>query len=316
MRRTLPGLALFFTACTVVAPEGGSLEAVPSTDEPAAEADVDDFTIRAAGEKSFLLIDGVNMGALSYAMGGGLSAEVASEPLFGGLGKTVYNVVPEPIEIQFTTSIGPAARKWLSDTWNDGKNNSRDGEVLLGDANLKAISTLTFQDAQVDQITVSALDGASKEHLSIGVRLQPAWVEEKPASGTITAGSTKGAAVASNFKFELDGVTIPVRRIEAFTFKTTPSPGDTDFPVLKIRVAPGFAKNLLAWANDFLANGNFNNERNGRITLLKPNLSDELANIDLAGMGVRRFARVPGAMGSEYEFELYVEKMKLSFTTP
>jgi hypothetical protein len=71
---------------------------------------------------------------------------------------------------------------------------------------------------------------------------------------------------------------------------TTLQAGMVDFPALRITLSTAGADSWFDWYEDFVLNGNNGPaaEREGSITFLAPNLTDELARVDLKGLGIYR----------------------------
>ncbi len=282
-----------------------------------------------------LTLDGVNCGFLKSVEGGNITAEVIQEPVGPDyivrkhVGKPKY----EDFEIQ--VSIGSMSKplyEWIRQSWSANYRRAK-GSIVAMDFNYQPKSEQQFFEALITETTIPAMDGASKEPGYLTLKFSPEYPRPGKPSGT-----TKPDAMAekqkmflpANFRLEIAGLNCKtVSRIESFTVKQRAvrddigdardqkkEPGKLEFPNLKITLAEKGAEAWLAWHEDFVVKGNNNQdkEKSGSLTLLSPNLKDELLTIRFSNMGIFSLKPEKGEANSEairrLVAELYVEKME------
>jgi hypothetical protein len=135
--------------------------------------------------------------------------------------------------------------------------------------------------------------------------------------------------LTSNFRLDIDGIdAAKVSRIAPFVVRrpieivssggtTTLQAGMVDFPALRVTLSMSSADSWFDWYEDFVLNGNNGpaEERSGSISLLAPSL-DELARVDLAGVGIFRLTTdrdddAPPDQVPRLTAHLYSEQMTL-----
>jgi hypothetical protein len=133
----------------------------------------------------------------------------------------------------------------------------------------------------------------------------------------------------SNFALTMDGLDASrVSRIESFTVRQ-PVPAGTvgdrrqiqkelgklDFPNIKVTLAEAHAETWIKWHEDFVIKGNSGDdqEKNGAIVILSPNMQDEQFRVNLFSCGILSVAPEK-ASGTEtirkVTAELYCERME------
>ena len=292
---------------------------------------------RTFGAGRFLLeLGGVPCGFLRSVEGGAIGAEVVSvhgQTYFDEkhLGRVRY----EDFAIELDLSLDAAVYDWIANTWT-GKHQRRDGSITIVDAQLKARAENEFFQALLTEVTVPAMDAASKDVGFLTVKFAPEYTRMKKGSGaTVKSSTTKQKAwQASNFKLEIDGLDCTkVSKIEAFTFKQTivrddigevreavREPSRLDFPNLRISVAESAAQTWSDWFDDFVVKGNNDatKERQGKLTFLAPDLKKALGEVAFFNLGLFRLEREPQLAGvetvSRLRADLYCERMELSVT--
>jgi phage tail-like protein len=273
-----------------------------------------------AASRFFLTLDGVECGFLQSAEGGDAVGEVVTVP--GGAGafadKRIGAVRYEDLALQVGMSMTTDLYDWINASWQL-EPKPKNGTVAAADVNGSVQQERTFQGALVSDVGLPALDGASKEAAFLTVKLRPEQVADAKAGGRL---QTRGAAkqkqwVASNFRLEIDGLDCKrVAKIDAFTVRQS-TPDTVEFPNLTIALSAASAESWQDWHDDFLVKGNNgpDQERSGSITFLAPDLTTELARVELAGLGLVALRRpAAGAAADQIArvvAELYCERMSL-----
>jgi hypothetical protein len=281
-----------------------------------------------------LMLDGVGAGFLKSVDGGAISAEVISEPV-GSSSHVKKHLGPpryEPFTIQLGLWMGKAAYEWIQAAWkmNDVRKN---GSIVAYDFNLEARSEREFFDALITQVTIPAMDAASKEQCYMTVKFAPETIRTKKASGKVTVAPVAAAKemwTASNFRLEIPG--LDCSKVSAIdSFSVTPpvveTIGDTriplkesgtlDFPNLAVTLAESAAATWIDWFDDFVVRGNNGDDRekNGSLIFLSPNLQSELGRVNFFNLGIFKIASSKADAGtdrvSQIRTELYCERMEL-----
>ena len=135
--------------------------------------------------------------------------------------------------------------------------------------------------------------------------------------------------LTSNFRLQIDGLDCTkVARIEPFSVRRrievaqSRGPrsliaGAVDFPSLRITVSLSSAQSWFDWHKTFLVDGKNadSSEKSGTIALLAPDLSTELARIELHGVGIYRLSADPPELGvpalPRLTADVYCEQMAL-----
>ena len=284
-------------------------------------------------------LDGVKCGFIKSVEGGDATGAVVEEK--PGPDKfTKKHLGPLKYE-DLTLSIGFAMEQnvydWIAASWQRSYAR-KDGSIVTADASLQARSERQFFHALISEVTIPALDGASKQPAYLSVGLSPEYTRDVKASGKVTAGKTTAQKqfVASNFRLEIDGLDCSkVSKIDSFTVKQSvqtddigdkrdyqKEPGKLEFPNLRITIAEAAAKTWIEWHEDFLIKGNCGDdqEKGGAIVFLSPNRQKELGRIVLHHLGIFALRRQPATAGAEtiarVVAELYCERMEFQIGKP
>jgi hypothetical protein len=248
--------------------------------------------------------------------------------------KQLDRVVYEDIAIEVGSSMPAALFDWIATSWG-AKPTARDGAILGCDSTFTVRRERGFQGGYISETAFPAFDAASKSPGRLTVRITPAAILPDVDPGTKLQ-STIGKGVSKlwlvpNFRLEISGLDCTrVSRIEPFAVRRPieraqsgrggrPSlqPGRIDFPNLRITFAAISAKSWWDWHASFVVGGSNADadERAGSISLLAPNLSTELARIELAGLGIFRLSTDPPddspSAIQRVTADLYCERMTL-----
>jgi hypothetical protein len=282
-------------------------------------------------------LGGVNCGYVKSMEGGVISAEVINEP--AGPSYYVKKHIGQPKYEEITVQVGFSMTKtlyeWIAQSWQMNYQR-KDGSMIVLDRNLQPQSERQFTQALITETTIPAMDISGKEPAYMTVKFAPETIRvNKP--GAKPAGefgkNEQKIFLPCNFKFEIAGLDCSkVMRIESFTVKQTTvtddigeardymkEPGKLEFPNLKITIPESAAQPFLDWHNKFVIEGNNDeaNEKGGKLTLLSPNRSMELAVIEFFNLGV--FCIRPDKSEASADapkrltVEMYVERMTFSY---
>ena len=282
-----------------------------------------------------LKLDGVDAGFVKSVEGGAISAEVINEPVDSSnlvkkhLGPPRY----EPFSIQIGLWMGTAVYEWIQAAWtmNDVRKN---GSIVASDYNLVARSEREFFDALITEVTIPAMDAASKNQCYMTVKFAPEMVRMNKASGKVTSApvaATKEMWLASNFRLEIAGLDCSkVSAIGSFGIRRVAAadtignariplkqPGRLEYPNLSITLAESAAATWMDWFDDFVVNGNNGDERekNGSLIFLSPNVQTELGRVNFFNLGIFKIGSAKADAVDEriqrVTAELYCERMEL-----
>ncbi len=278
----------------------------------------------------FLDIGTTPCGFVSKVEGGGISAEV----LQGKIGfdhfasKHVGRVHYEDVTVEAGLGMAEPFWKWIVDTC-EHKCERHDVSIIACDYQLKAQNTRLFAAAALTEITVPAMDAASKEPVRFKLKFLPEQTRSVEGDGKALPPSVKPphAAACSNFRLEIPGLDCTkVVKIDTFTVKQKVSvdevgerrdaelvPGGLEFPDLKITFSASTAKSWEEWFKKFV-NESGMEPKSGVLTLLAPNMKDEIMKIELAGLGIFRLTddwqNTERAQVHRKTAELFCEQMK------
>jgi len=288
---------------------------------------------------SFMVdLQGVPCGFVRSAEGGDAVGVVVEEgPKSGAFTKKhIGQVKYDAVQLIFGFDMTPDIYEWIEASWK--QNYSRkDGSIVVTDPSLQAVSTREFFHALITEVTIPDLDASSKDAAHLTMKFAPEYTRDVKASGKVTAPKSPAQKqlVASNFRFELDGLPgARVSRIDSFTVKqpvveddigstrdAPVEPGRIDFPNLRVTISELDAGPWTDWAQDFLVNGNNDDahEKSGAIVFLSPNRKTELARILLHNVGIFALRRAPAAMATQVAHvlaDLYCERMDFAVGKP
>jgi hypothetical protein len=264
----------------------------------------------------------VNGRVIAFASGGDPFAE-----------KQLDGTENDDVRVEFGMAMSSSLFDWIAESWGPNPP-SRDGALLGCDSQYTIRSERGFVAALIAETSFPVLDAATKAPGFLGVRLTPRSVLPvmNPAGTKLNMGPgvKQKLWLTSNFRLDIDGInTSKVSRIAPFavrrTIETVMSGGTTtlqagliQFPSLRITISMSGADSWVDWYEDFVLNGNKGPaaERSGSIALLGPNLSDELARVDLSGLGIFRLTTdkdedAPQDQIPRLTAHLYCEQMTL-----
>ena len=283
---------------------------------------------------SFALdLDGTMCGFLKAVEGGAITADVVAEPIGSTYFAKKHIGAPryEELTLKLDLSLERAVYDWISDTWT-GRSPRHDGAIVAVSSQRKAVSERQFFRAFLSEVTIPAADAASKEPAFLTVKLAPEFHRAKAGSGVSVNVPTarKKAWLPSNFKLEIDGLDCKkVTKVDSFTVTqkvaedpvgelrvVTKEPTSVETPNLRITLAESSSQTWTAWFDDFVVKGlsGDENERNGKLSFLAPDLKSALAEVRFFNLGIFRLEPEPQAVQetiARIRAELYCERMEL-----
>jgi phage tail-like protein len=255
-----------------------------------------------------LELDGVKTGFIKSVDGGGISADVVTEPLGAAsfAKKHIGQLKYEDFTIQVGFGMSRPVYDWIAASWNMN-HQRKNGAIVAADFKLDAKSQREFFNALLTETTIPACDANAKEPAYITLKFAPEYTRASKAAGSIQATPSKNEQklwLPSNFRLTIDGLdSSKVSKIDAFTIKQTvvrdelgdardylKEPGKIEFPNLKITIAEAGAQSWAAWFEDFVIKGNSSEarEKNGTLEFLNSDGTKALARIRFHNLGIFR----------------------------
>jgi hypothetical protein len=281
-----------------------------------------------------LVLDGVKTGFLKSLDGGAIVGEVVTEAVgaspfskkhLGGISYT-------PFVAQFGMSMSGPLYEWINASWA-GKAISKDGAIVLADLNLNAVSQREFSGALITEMSIPAMDAASKDAAYFTVKFAPEYTRTAKAFGKLPGvlKTDQKVWLASNFRLAIDGLDCTrVSRVGSLTVRQPLAtddigdardfsrvPGRIEFPNLTVTMSEASAQSWFDWFDDFVVKGNNDEsrEKSGSLSLLSANLADELMRIDFSNLGIFSIAHDKAEANSDtiamVTAQLYCERMEL-----
>jgi phage tail-like protein len=290
---------------------------------------------RAYVATSFVLeIGGETAGYMSSVSGGNAYANVVKQPSPASpiVKKHIGQTSTEPIAVQLGIGMGKPLYDWISSMLR-GEPKRMDGAVVGVDTQLKAVHRLDFSGALLTEVTFPKLAAGSNDPALMSLVLTPEQtVLSKPSGSVVPASTKRKTVVASNFRFELEGLNSSrVTKIDAFTVRQklvadsvgefqepSVSPSELEIPDLTVTLSANGSETWEQWFEEFIVQGKHDEryEKRGRIVVLGPDLREELLEIKLSNVGIFALRRLDTASNKEavvqLEAKLYVESMELN----
>ena len=287
-----------------------------------------------AAGKFAIELDGKNAGWARSVEGGGGSAVIGN--VNGSPDKFI--TLPQYDDFTVEVPLGPSGslRDWIKSSWN-GDAPAKNGAIIVADYQGRARQRAEFHEALISEIAFPACDGGSKDPAYLTVKFTPYISTFKKAGNEIVkepAATKQKQWISSNFRLDIDGLECKrVKKVNSFTVKQTlvdsigdardyaKEPARIEYPNLTLLIPQIDIETWYAWYENFLvkANNADQDEKSGTLTLLAPNQQDQIAQINLQGIGLKRFTPFLGSNTSNsdsiahFEVELYIETMTLEF---
>lgn len=246
--------------------------------------------------------------------------------------KHVSNIKWTPGKVTVGAGMGKGMYEWIKASF-EKKYSTRNGSLTAADFDYKSMSLLTFQNALITSIGVPKLDGSSKDAVYFDIEFEVEQARWAKGDGKVIKGDygTKFKAwLASNFRFTMGSLPCDrVATVDAMTWKQsvasdqigivrepTKHPAKVTVPDIKISVSMAdyeqWAQHAKAWFIDgkHLAE----NEMNGSVVLLQPDMAKTAGEIHLMNCGFKKFSKQAFEANSEkvarFDVEFYCEQMK------
>jgi hypothetical protein len=253
-------------------------------------------------------VDNVKCGLIQKFSGGDIEGEVTTLPLAHDyyVKKHIGNVKYNAFDVQMGLSMGQPIKDWV-DASLAMNYMRKSGELKAADFKRKVRHIRAFQDALLTEIGFPACDGAAKDAAFMSLKFQPWTVRNKKGDDSTVDNPADMAQKhwhPSDFRFVIDGLDkacAKVSKIDAINIKQTvvrdhigqerdyfEEPGKIEFPNIKIILSEEYSHDFFAWHEDFVINGNNEEEKHksGSLVYLNRNRQKELLTLTLSGLGI------------------------------
>jgi hypothetical protein len=268
--------------------------------------------------------------------GGNIKAEVVTingGPMNLPL-KHISTLKFEAFTINVGMSMGKSLYEWIKASLEKA-HIRKDGYVVSGSFDYKAMSFRHFSDALITEVTIPALDGGSKDAAFFTIKFQPGKIEYQDGDNSDLKGvvNTKQKKwLCSNFRLRLGDLPCTrVSKIDSFTIKQGVvndavgefrideyHPSKVEIPNLKITFSSIDVKPWAQWFDDFAIKGHNGQEKelNGAIEFLDPSGQEVLGSVDLKQVGIfslttEKYEANKDAI-ARHVAEVYVEDMRFN----
>ena len=290
------------------------------------------------GGRFALDVDGYNVGFLKKFSGLAMEADISTNDLGPDnvQKKAVSNIKWTPGKATVGIGMGKGMYEWIKASFRKGYV-TKNGSFTAGDFNYKAQSRLEFYDALITSVTVPKLDGSSKDAAYFDIEFEAErvrWIKGGGEDIKAKIGTKQKAWLCSNFRVEIDGMPCNrVASVDSFTWKCsvapdqigitrepTKHPAKVTVPDLKLAISHADHAEWAKWAEEWFVKGMHydDNEKNGRIVFLGPDMKKELGEVTLKHIGLKKFSDDDAEANNEkikrFNVELYVEKMEFVIT--
>ena len=287
------------------------------------------------GGQFALMTDGSDfLGFIKKVSGGTAKAEVATHNLGPAQiqKKHISTINFEPITFECGLGMAKGCYEWIQQSF-DQQNASKSGEIHACNQKGESMAVREYRDAHISEVSMPALDGASKEPAYMTIKLAPEEIKYLPGTGQKIEGTIAPATkkwLCSNFRFELGSLpTARVAKIDSWKWEAkvikdevgqfripTKHVSSVVVPNITLYISTADIAPWQDWHRSFLIEGECTeaDELTGAITFLAPNLSDELGRVELQNVGMVSLenegfeANKEGV--SRFKVELYVEQMR------
>ncbi len=290
--------------------------------------------------RNALELDGIVAGFLVSVDGGTATSDVVSEKVGSDhiVHKHIAGVKYEDITITCGTGMSKSFNDWLKATF-DHNYARKNGAIVACDYNYKETSRLNFFNALITEIGFPALDAAAKDAAKMTIKFAPEYTRRQTSTGSsLNPQFSMDQAIQkkwlpSNFRLKIDGLDCTrVNKIEAITVKqkvvenavgelreNEKEPAYLEIPNLVVTLAESHSKEFYDWHENFVIKGNNSQdqEKNGTLEFLTPNLQEVLFTLDFRRLGIFKLAPEKVEAGNEnirrIKAEMYCEDMGFSY---
>lgn len=278
-------------------------------------------------------VDGQFAGFVKKVNGGNIKGNVVTHNLGTSNIQKKHLATIEYDQLTFEVAVGQAQPVWEWIKASFDKNfQQKDCELIAADFNFKAQAVRTFVQAYIAEVGFPALDGSSKDAVYITMKIDPQTIaiaggDQSLIQGTENANTKK--ALCSNFRLDIDGLPCTrVAKIDAMTWKqkvakdevglfrnATKHAAALEVPNIKLTISMADWDPWMNWFKSFVIDGKCadGDEKKGSLTLLGPDMSEELLAISFDHIGIISMEQEAVEANKDsiarFVVELYCEEM-------
>lgn len=208
----------------------------------------------------------------------------------------------------------------------------KNGAIVYTDMNYKEVKRLEFSNAILTEVTVLASIAAEgKKPVALALRITPQATRLAGSTGKVLAvlGVKNKNIISSNFRFNVQGLEKScgrVSKVDSIVARRVVTgiavgqdrlkqsvPGVLDCSIVRIALPEADAGPFYQWFDDMVLIGKNGAERAGLLEWLDPTLTNVLASVQLAGLGIVRYAPEPITVGAERRGQVLVDMYCESF---
>ena len=261
-----------------------------------------------------LSLDGFNCGLIQKFEGGDIEGELVPQP--GG------QVWSNDLEVQMGISMAQPVKDWIdaSLAMNYMRKN---GELKAADFKRQVRHIREFRDALLTEITFPACDGAAKDAAFLTLKLSPGEVRDLDGDGSMLdapVAAEEETLNRSDFRFTIEGLETAcakVSKVNALTIKQTTARDKIGATNLEITLPEEHAEPFLRWHEDFVINGNNEEEKHksGSLEYLNQTRQKELLTLTFSGLGIYKVAAATNNEDkiASVTVEMYCENITAKF---
>lgn len=287
-----------------------------------------------------LELDGQTAGFVRTVQGGNAFADIIAEQAGPDL---IQRKHPGPVRFEDLIIEAPLDRDakslngWITETLTKGSI-QHNGAIIFADFNFTEVKRLEFFNAILTEVTLPAADAVDgKKAALLTLRITPQTTRLAGGAGKklSTLGSKSRGVLASNFRFNIQGLEQACKRIskvdqitakrsvagasvgqEKFRQPPSGSPGVLDCSTVRITLPEADAGPFYQWFDDTVLKGRQDGERPALLEWLDPTLQTVLTTVQLGSLGIVRYAPEKTEAGAEargprVQIDMYCETIDL-----
>ena len=283
-----------------------------------------------------LSIEGLQAGFIKKFSGAQYKGEVATHKLGTSFyaKKHLATISAEAATFEIAAGMGKPMWEWIKASMDRGFI-QKNMELLACNFNHEVESVRALNDCYIEEISLPALDGSSKDAAYLTVKVVPTTIRFEKGTGAQIQGEENLKSkdfLCSNFKISVGD--LPCDRIakcgaikwnqkivkdEVGAFREPMrEPAALEVGDIELDISPADIEAWQAWHKSFVIDGicSDGDELSGSITLLGPDMKTELLTIDLLHLGITELAAADVEASKEeiarFKVKMYCEEIRIN----
>ncbi|MDO8357567.1 MAG: phage tail protein [Nitrospirota bacterium] len=287
-----------------------------------------------SGVNIALELDGAPAGFIEAVQGGNAFADILVEAVGPD---AIQRKRPGPVKFEDLVievrldGDAKALMSWITETLTKGST-PRNGAVVYADINFTEVKRLEFFNAVLTEVALPAADASDGKKLAaLTLRITPQTTRLAGSKGKKLSGiaAKSKRLLNSNFRFNVQGLEkacVRIGKVESIVAKRPvagsavgqdrlkqSAPGVLDCSIVRLTLPEADAGPFYTWFDDTVVKGRPGGELAGLLEWLDPTLKVVLASVQLAGLGIVRYAPEPINVGAERPGQVQVDMYCESF---